>query len=139
MKKIIFLLFLLTNFGCFYTPTGPALTELNKEFELTYGNKAVIGKENLYITFKDVVGDSRCPIGAMCVWVGNGAVLLKIEKQNAATLIDTLNTYLEPHGLSYLNYKISLKDLKPYPVVDTVIKKQNYVVTLLVEKSNSQK
>ena len=134
MKKIMLIFFLCTNFSCFYTPTGPAYTELGKEFDLQYGKKAVVGTENLYITFKDVLEDSRCPTGYRCFWAGNGAVLLKIEKSNSDILIDTVNTTLEPQNLYYQNYNITLKNLKPYPVADSVIEKKDYIVTLLVEK-----
>ena len=134
MKKIILLCLIFLNIYCFDKIIGPPQTVLNKEFDLKYGKKAVIGEEGLYITFKDVVEDSRCPIGYYCVWAGNGAVLLNIEKRNADTLMDTLNTTLEPHTLLYLNYKIILKKLKPYPAADTLIEKKDYIVTLLVEK-----
>lgn len=134
MKKIMFIFFLLTSFSCFYTPTGPAQTELGKEFNLHYRERAVIGFENLYITFIDVPEDSRCPIGYRCVWAGNGAVLLKIEKNNSDILIDTVNTTLEPENLYYHEYNITLKDLKPYPAADSVIEIKDYIATLLVEK-----
>jgi hypothetical protein len=134
MKKLILAFFFFTNFGCFYNPTGPAQTELGKEFELRYGQKAVIGTENLYITFENVVEDSRCPIGYQCVWAGNGAVLLKIGMLNSNALTDTVNTTLEPQNLYYHMYNITLKGLKPYPVADSVIKKKDYIVTLLVGK-----
>ncbi len=135
MKKLIIILFLFTNFRCFYNPTGPVHTELGKEFDLKYGKKAVIGEENLHITFKDIVEDSRCPIGYECFWAGNGAVLLKIEKANEDILIDTVNTTLEPRTLYYKYYHITLKNLKPYPAADTVIKKGDYIITLFVVKS----
>jgi hypothetical protein len=135
MKKLILVFFLFSNISCFYTPTGPAFTELGKEFDLQYGRKAVIGNENLHITFKDVLEDSRCPIGYRCFWAGNGAVLLKIEKNKSDILTDTVNTTLEPQSLYYHNYNIILKNLKPYPVAGSLIKKNDYVVTLLVEKT----
>ena len=134
MKKIMLIFFLCTNFSCFYTPTGPAYTELGKEFDLQYGKKAVVGTENLYITFKDVLEDSRCPIGYRCFWAGNGAVLLKIEKSNYDVLVDTINTTLDPQNLQYHDYNIILKNLKPYPVADSLINNKDYIITLLVEK-----
>ena len=134
MRKFILIFLFCFNFSCFYNPIGPAQTELGKEFELRYGHKAVIGTENLYITFLDVVEDSRCPIGYQCFWAGNGAVLLKIDKTNTDILIDTVNTTLEPKILNYHNYNISLRNLKPYPVADSVIKKKDYIVTLFVER-----
>ena len=134
MKKLVLTFFICINFSCFYIPTGPAHTELGKEFDLQYGKKAVIGDENLYITFKDVLADSRCPIGYECLWAGNGAVLLKVERSNSDIFIDTVNTILEPQNLYYHNYNIMLKNLKPYPVADSVIKKKDYVITLLVVK-----
>ncbi len=134
MKKFIILFLFCINFSCFYNPTGPAQTEFGKEFDLKYGKKAVIGEEGLYITFKDLVEDSRCPVGYMCFVAGNGAALLKIERINADALIDTINTTTEPNTLDYLNYTITLKNLKPYPVADIPIDKKDYIVTLLVEK-----
>lgn len=135
MKRVFLIFFLLSNFSCFYNPTGPAETELNKEFDLKFGKTAVIGEEKLYITFKDVIEDSRCPIGYRCFVAGNGAVLLKIEKDGADLLIDTVNTTSDPHSLNYLNYKITLKNLNPYPVADSLIKKGDYIASLFVEKS----
>lgn len=134
MRKLILVFLFGFNFSCFYNPIGPAQTELGKEFDLRYGHKAVIGGENLYITFKDVLEDSRCPIGYRCFWAGNGAVLLRIEKNNADILIDTINTTLEPKTLYFQNYSISLKNLKPHPAADSIIKKKDYAATLLVEK-----
>ena len=134
MRKLILVFFVGFNFSCFFNPIGPAETELGKEFDLRYGHKAVVGEENLYITFQDVLEDSRCPIGYRCFWAGNGAVLLKIEKANQDILTDTVNTTLEPNILYYHNYTISLRNLTPYPVADSVIKKKDYVVTLLVGK-----
>lgn len=134
MRKLIPIFLFILNLSCFYNPTGPALTELGKEFDLRYGYKAVIGTENLYITFKDVVEDSRCPTGYKCFWAGNGAVLLKIEKVNSDILLDTVNTTLEPKILYYHNYNISLINLKPYPVADSIIKKKDYIITLSVGK-----
>jgi hypothetical protein len=133
LKKYILFFLFISNFSCF-NPIGPAGTGLNKEFDLKYGQKAVVGEENLYITFKDVVEDSRCPIGYRCFAAGNGAVLLKIEKKGGIPLTDTVNTTSEPQSLNYLNYYITLKELKPYPVADSLIIKRDYVLTLLVEK-----
>jgi len=134
MKKLMFIFSLFIYFNCFYNPTGPALTELGKEFDLQYSEIAVIGNENLYITFKDVLEDPRCPIGYRCFWAGNGAVLLKIEKSNYDVLIDTINTTLDPQNLQYHDYNIILKNLKPYPVADSLINNKDYIITLLVEK-----
>ncbi len=133
MKRCILMFLFLSNLSCF-NPTGPAGTELNKEFDLKYGQNAVVGEENLYITFKDVVEDSRCPVGYRCFAAGNGAVLLKIEKEGAVSLVDTANTTSDPHSLNYLNYNITLKNLIPYPVADSLIKKGDYIATLFVEK-----
>jgi hypothetical protein len=138
MKKIILLLLIFVDLNCFYNPTGPAQTELDREFDLKLGKKAVVGEEGLFITFIDVLEDSRCPLGYYCFWAGNGAVLLKIEKLGSYALSDTLNTTLEPRSLDYLNYNITLKNLKPYPIPDSTIQKGDYIVTLLVNKVNKK-
>ena len=81
MKKSAVILFLFSNLNC-YNPVGTANTELDNEFDLKYGQKAVIGEEGLYITFIDLIEDSRCPINYDCIWQGNGGILLKIEKKH---------------------------------------------------------
>jgi len=134
MKKSAAIIFLLSNFSCVYNPTGVAEAELNKEFDLKYGEVAVIGEEGLYVTLMDVVEDSRCPIGFNCFLPGNGSVLLKIEKKKNIPLIDTLNTADNPKALNYEDYKITLKALNPYPVADKKIEKVDYSIILLVEK-----
>ena len=52
-------------------PTGPGLDD---EFTIRYGHSVTLARENLAITFKSVLEDSRCPTGAECVWEGNARV-----------------------------------------------------------------
>ena len=45
---------------------------LNREFRLRLGETARVS--GLLVTFTDVPQDSRCPLGVLCIWAGNGTV-----------------------------------------------------------------
>ena len=43
---------------------------LGEQFTLPIGQTVDIVGQNLSIKFDAVIGDSRCPVGAECVWAG---------------------------------------------------------------------
>ena len=53
---------------------APANVLINREFSLGIGQTASVEGEKLFIKFKAVLEDSRCPINVVCVWAGNGKV-----------------------------------------------------------------
>jgi hypothetical protein len=106
--------------------------DINKEIEIRAGNSVILSDIGLIIKFKSVLGDSRCPIDAICVWEGNAEVSLDFKNSNGDTLSAKLNTSLAPKGIRFSNLTILLKDLVPYPKLDTVIDSTDYIVTLLI-------
>src|SRR4030042_1814520 len=71
---------------------------LDREFSLAVNQSASITGENLKIQFKEVVADSRCPTGAVCVWRGEVSCLVEITRTNAEAPSFTL--VLTQPGLS---------------------------------------
>jgi hypothetical protein len=112
---------------------NPVSADLDQEFKLKVGRQAFIEEENLKIFFISVPEDSRCPIGAVCFWSGNGEVSIELVKDYDET-IDTLNTHIDPNSAQFLNYQVILKNLDPYPVEGELIDPKNYVATLVVKK-----
>jgi hypothetical protein len=79
--------------------------------------------------FVTVSEDSRCPIGALCIWAGNAAVVIKI-----VDVMDTLNTNLNPKEIFYNSYKITLLKLSPYPQIGVPRDTTQYVAQFVVTK-----
>lgn len=120
--------------GCEENAVSVVGVNLNQEFSLQIGQQVVVRGEDLTVAFLAVTEDSRCPEGAMCIWAGNGKILVELTKPGAGTVSAGLNTYLEPKTLSYSNYQISLMELRPYPRVDGRIGVDEYAATLVVTK-----
>lgn len=101
--------------------------KLGEEFALKLGNHATLQGMDLTIVFRDVIEDSRCPEGAVCVWEGNAKIVLGVNQTAIA-----LNTTLEPKQVSYSAFVIRLLSLYPYPKFGQQIKKEDYVAALIV-------
>jgi hypothetical protein len=107
------LLIVLATPGVHYS--GKKKVPLDNEFRIRVGEKAVIGKEKLTVTFVSVVEDSRCPRGVNCVWQGNAKISIEIKvKGNKPATVD-LNTTLAPREADSQGYRISLVELTPQP------------------------
>lgn len=76
-----------------------------------------IGGDNLRLCFDSLIGDSRCPANAVCVWEGSTVAKFSLRKNGESTSF-TLATL--KHG-SYnkdtvlMGYKIEFVNLSPYP------------------------
>lgn len=126
------LLFLLS--GCEQNSVSVVRAYLDQEFSLKVGQQASVRGEDLRITFRAVVEDSRCPEGAMCIWAGNGRIEVELRSKGFAATILELNTYMEPKRISYVDYQIQLKSLWPYPRLGARINPSDYVATLMVSR-----
>lgn len=88
------------------------------------------------------VEDSRCPINALCVWVGMAKVSISVveaQKKTPLTLALPECTTCEPKlsesatvRIDGKPYRITLKEVSPYPGTPPVVSQSDYVVTLNV-------
>lgn len=131
--RFVFFAVLLLTFASVVAQTREKVIVLDQEFKLKIGESAK-AREGLKVEFDSVTEDSRCPKGVTCVWAGNAKVLLKVEKDAAKPANVELNTNINPRASRYMEYELSLKELKPYPESDTAIKTSDYEVTLTVHK-----
>jgi hypothetical protein len=79
-KQIGFLTLLLLAFsGCDKEAIKP-----NTEFTLKINKTKTIqdGVKSVSITYTELLEDSRCPEGSVCVWAGRAIVLLTDDKKN---------------------------------------------------------
>lgn len=124
----IMILFICT--GCDDTVSAA----LDEEFDIGINQKAVIDENDIEIIFLKVLEDGRCPIGAQCVWEGNGRVQILVRVNDSAPEIMELNTSLEPKRAWAGDFGIRLLDLQPYPEVGNKITPEHYRIRLIVEK-----
>jgi hypothetical protein len=113
--------------GC----TNAAAPRLGDEFTLRVGQSASITELNLWMRFIKTVDDSRCPADALCVWEGDGAVLLEVAPLNGDSKEDTVHTSLDPHTIPLGHAELRLVHLQPYPLTSKPIAPGDYVVTLV--------
>jgi len=134
MRLLIKVVLLISLAGCEENSVSAFSAFLDQEFSLKVGQQASVRGENLTITFRAVTEDSRCPEGAMCLWAGNGRIVVELRKEGSTATSAELNTYSEPKRVSYLDYQIHLKSLWPYPRVDARIDPSDYSATLVVTR-----
>lgn len=125
---------LLMLLGFAQDPASNYKIDLGEEFKIKHGQEAVVRGEKLRITFRSVLGDSRCPSGVACIWAGNGAVVIEVARKNKQQIVATLNTLMEPKEIVYKGFKIKLVALSPYPKVNEPIDPKDYEATLVVTK-----
>src|SRR5688572_10564900 len=76
--------------------------------------KRVVG-EQLGVGFTRLVSDSRCPIDALCVWMGDGVAEIELVAGGGRTGKIELHTSLDPKSQVWNGVKITLLELQPAP------------------------
>lgn len=120
------------------SPAGTAQFEvvasLGEPFELKVGELALVEDANLNVRFFEVASDSRCPSLALilCVWEGDGAILVESAGSNFAGRIDTLHTTLDPKIIELGSVLLELLRLDPYPETTDPIPTEQYTARLVV-------
>jgi len=109
---------------------------LGDSFTLAVGQNASIDGEDMTIRFIDVIADSRCPIGAKCIWQGEVACLVEITHSGTGE-----EKVLTHRGLTqdlskaqFGSYEFTFS-VEPYPEVGKEIEKSEYRLNLLVTKT----
>jgi hypothetical protein len=103
--------------------------QLDQEFWIKIGESVTLEKGSLTIKFISLTGDSRCPEGVICAWMGNAEVILEVSKNEI-----TLNTLLDPNEEVVGDYNIQLRDVIPYPKAGVEYMPENYSIKIVVSK-----
>lgn len=112
--------------GC----NSTAAPGLGDEFTLRVGESAAITELGVWMRFHRVVEDSRCPASVVCVWSGDGAVLMEVAPLNGDSKETVLHTNIDPSSISLGKAELRLVKLDPYPAAPGSIAPDAYVVTL---------
>ena len=100
----------------------PEVQQVPGDAQLHVGETASLENGALQVTMVQVVEDSRCPMDAMCVWMGRAMVGLHVVLDGVdrgdvnVTLYPGSQTQPSPDlDATVDRYVISLADLQPYP------------------------
>lgn len=100
---------------------------------------ATIAQEQLTLRLTDVK-DSRCPVGAQCVWAGHAAVSLTVDKPGLPSQPVVIGTEAPenlklPGKATYGPYTLALSRLDPSPTQDGGVPLQRYVAIVQVTRN----
>ncbi|MBV6521783.1 MAG: hypothetical protein MNPFHGCM_01927 [Gemmatimonadaceae bacterium] len=96
-------------------PPATTTVSLDREFELAPGQKAFLSPSGLTIRFDSVANDSRCPVDVVCVWSGNAAVHVTIQRPGEAAHEATLDSTVGEKSARNGTETVTLVSLRPEP------------------------
>ena len=83
----------------------------------------------------EAIDDSRCPVGANCVWAGDVTVRIDMRAPNAEPSVVSLRLSEKTTAAAvYRGTKIRLVSVTPTPAATGTVKPEDYRVTVLVEQ-----
>ena len=87
------------------------------------------------IKFVDVIEDSRCPEGRVCVWAGNAKVKIQVRSDRQRPVELEVNSTIQPQVVNYGRYEIRLAALEPRPGADNgKPAANNYIATFTIRR-----
>jgi len=102
------------------------------EVRLRLNQTATVRGTEARVTFRGVPADSRCPIDAVCVWMGDAQVVLEMAGMREVLRRETLHTNGEPKAVEFENYRVELVDVAPARSSDRDIPQREYSVRLRI-------
>lgn len=110
--------------------------ELEKPFEIAEKVTVKNCLEDISITLLPVEYDSRCPIGAVCIWAGYAKIDLlfsSLGKEISLSLSTDPGLSQIPNKVSVEGYSFQLIELNPYPTLGKEANPKEYKAKLLIE------
>jgi len=121
--------------------TDIVVTDLTDTIVLGFGQTVYIESERLWIRFTDMIGDSRCPMDAYCLWLGQAEIELSLKKPGSMeemvvlTLQPGRDPYEEPEIFECAyGYRIYFLILAPYPMAGRTIPDESYTAWIYLEQ-----
>jgi hypothetical protein len=147
MKRLLTGLLILTAAACSTNGTtdlesdasaaiAAALANGPIEVTLRHGEYKRVAGEQLGVGFTAVLTDSRCPIDAVCVWMGDAVAELELTTAGGRTGKLELHTSLEPKSQLWNEVKVTLLELQPAPRASEPTRPAAYSVRLQLERAS---
>jgi len=105
---------------------------VNDTILVAYGDTLRNEQLNMWITFDELLQDSRCPIGVWCFWEGNAELsFLVFDSRKVHELVLNSNPSF-PTSADIEKYKIHLINVTPYPHIDSLYTPYDYRAQILI-------
>jgi hypothetical protein len=130
MRSIAVAFCLLAATGCDEKASTAPTVPVNQQFTLAPGEAASIEETGLRVQFIRVMVDSRCPADAVCIWVGDATVHVRVFGGPATSDYDLHTANSEQSTIEHGGMRISLVQLQPYPFSNRTIQPSEYRATL---------
>ena len=120
------------NCGCYCSGYDVEELVMNADSDLNYTSIYCNPEYEISLSF-DSLQDSRCPIGAMCIWEGNARIKLKIRQSGESEISFWLNThdsFLSDTVVNGIRYE--LIDVLPYPELDKEYQLDDYLLQMRI-------
>jgi len=126
--------------GVVLTASGHSLysklkVSLNEEFDLSIGQCISITGESLQVRFKDVIADSRCPRGVICIWEGRVSCMAELaETGSVYRMVLTEPGLTDEYAKErWEDYEIAFH-VSPYPESGKQIAREAYRLHLIISR-----
>ena len=139
MRRLIFIcLMFIFLFSCNKDVNKNNTSAFINTIELKVG-ECTASLDNSIICFDSVLNDSRCPIGATCIWEGNAVIKVDLTKNGKkyGIILNTIPSFQTDTTIDNLN--ISLMELNPYPDLKIVSQLNDYKAKLTIVDLNKIK
>ena len=123
---------LLTASAC-ADPQLAGLTTQADQFDLALGQSVDAGRDNLFVTFHEVLEDSRCPQDVVCVWAGRARVVVGVDSgagDQRYTLTLGEQQAEDTNRITLDGLVLMLLDVRPYPLSSQGTDPESYEITL---------
>lgn len=125
--------------GCSGSGAGAPASPASYTVTVSQDRPATLAQEQLTLSLTEVK-DSRCPVGAQCIWAGHAAVTLGVGKTGGTSQPVVIGTEAPdnlklPNKATYGPYTLSLSKLEPWPTKDAGVPQQRYVATVQVTRN----
>lgn len=117
-------------------PLNPDLipVELGEKFKLPIYRTAVVKKDKVFLTFKDVLLDSRCPIEVNCIWPGEAVILVNVKIGDVSYGDFKMTTLDRPSVIYVGGYMIEFSEIYPFASIKNPIDKDDYVAVFQINR-----
>jgi hypothetical protein len=82
-------------------------------FRLQPNQVAASADGGLFVTFRGVTNDNRCPTGVVCIWAGNAEASVGLAAAGQQWNFTVLNTGIDPKSVTLNGYTVTLVDIEP--------------------------
>ena len=110
---------------------------------LNEGQTNFLKEQQMNVTFKGIISDSRCPTGVNCIWAGAAKVSVEVMTTTSRPMLIELSSLdLTSRNFvktqNFAGYNITLEKVLPYPnqTNNTATLKGQYQIALKIEKGN---